>query len=184
MNQWTDKQLFDALRADDRDALSILFLRHYDHLIHYGLQTGADRTLVEGSIQELFMYIFQSFNRFVEVKMVRAYLFKSLRRRVLEKIREEKKMKTSRDKWLYHLDIQFSSSDIEIQKNHKGETNKLLLNALNILPWRQREAIYLRYYNCLSTREIAEIMGVANQTVLNTLHQALKKLRTSNISKI
>ena len=116
--------------------------------------------------------------------MVRAYLFKCLRRRVLEKIREEKKLKTSRDKWLYHVDIQFSPVDLEIQKNHKGATNKSLLKALNILPWRQREAIYLRYYNGLSTREIAEIMGVANQTVLNTLHQALKKLRTSNISKI
>ena len=94
MNQWTDKQLFDALRAEDRGALSVLFLRHYDHLVHYGMQTGADRTLVEGSIQELFIYIFQSCNRLDEIKMVRAYIFKCLRRRVLQKLREEKKLKT------------------------------------------------------------------------------------------
>jgi RNA polymerase sigma factor (sigma-70 family) len=183
MNQWPDRQLFNALTADDSSALSVLFLRHYDHLMHYGMQTGADRTLVEGSIQELFIYIFQSSGCFDEIIMVRAYLFKSIRRRVLEKIRAERKLKSSRKKWFYHIDLQFSPSDLAVQKNQLRTTNESLSNALNILPWRQREAIYLRYYNGLNTREIAEIMGVANQTVLNTLCQALKKLRTSNISK-
>ncbi|MEM8523267.1 MAG: sigma-70 family RNA polymerase sigma factor [Bacteroidota bacterium] len=61
----------------------------------------------------------------------------------------------------------------EAQKHH------LLEQVLNELPTRQREVIYLKYYNNLSSKEIAEVMEISQQGVLNTLYKAFKKLRSN-----
>ncbi|MCP3929530.1 MAG: sigma-70 family RNA polymerase sigma factor [Bacteroidetes bacterium] len=173
----SDKQLFSALREGDNNALSILFLRHYDYLIHYGLRIVAETTIVEECIQDMFVYLFESHERLGKVENVKSYLFKALRRRIFEKLERERRFKKTEGQWLNRSDIRFSENDIFCWEKNQGQSQEVLLTVLNDLPWRQREAIYLRYYNGLSTKEIAAIMGVANQTVLNTLYQALKKVR-------
>lgn len=70
-----------------------------------------------------------------------------------------------------------------MQEEGQQQIQQALTQALNALSWRQKEAVYLRYYNGLRTKEIAEIMGVANQTILNTLYQALKKIRKNKALK-
>ncbi len=179
MKDWTDKNLFDAICSGDNNALSVLFLRHYDYLMHYGLQIGQRRTLVEGCIQELFVHLYEAFEKYAEIRMVRAYLFKSLRNRILAAMRQERRIKSMNERALVHFHVQFCKEDLMIEEEVKMKTNNVLLFALNRLPTRQKEAIYLRYYGGLSTREIAKIMGVANQTILNTLYQALQKLRAN-----
>lgn len=177
MEHWKDRQLFAALSKGDKQALSVLFLRYYDHLLHYGLQVVDDRETVEEAIQELFIHLMESADRFGEVTYVKAYLFKALRNRLLRHLRVSSKRRNTESRWLERIDIRFSDSDLQSSEKEQSRTRELLLEALNGLSWRQRETIYLRYYNGLKTKEIAEIMGMANQTVLNTLYQALKKIR-------
>jgi RNA polymerase sigma factor (sigma-70 family) len=49
--------------------------------------------------------------------------------------------------------------------------------ALNILGLRERQAIYLRYFEDQSFAETARIMGARQVTVRVTVHRALGKLR-------
>jgi len=177
MNQWDDIELFEAVKEGDRDALSELFTRYYDYLKHYALQIAKEPHLVEECIQEMFIYIFKSYGRLGTVRHVKSYLFSAIRRRVLEKLQKERREQSRDLEFIKPSNIQFSDQDLLIQTEHQEVVQQTLLQALNHLPWRQREAIYLRYYNGLKTKEIAEIMGVANQTILNTLYQALEKIR-------
>lgn len=177
MEHWNDGQLFAALSKGDKQALSVLFLRYYDYLLHYGLQVIREREPVEEAIQDLFLHLMESADRYGEVTHVKAYLFKALRNRLLRHTRLVNKQKHFETQWQDRIDIRFSESDLRAAEKEQFRVRELLLEALNSLSWRQREAIYLRYYNGLNTKEIAEIMGMANQTVLNTLYQALKKIR-------
>jgi RNA polymerase sigma factor (sigma-70 family) len=93
-------------------------------------------------------------------------------------MKQEKKLAKVSEETQQRVEVEFCIEDLIISRELKEKTQRVFLVALNQLPWRQREAVYLRYYNGLNTREIAEIMGVAQQTILNTLYQALKKLRT------
>ena len=179
MKQKTDGNLFNLLKEGDKNALSELYLKYFDYLMHYGIRIVPDKFLIEEGIQEMFMYIFEARQRLGIVKNAKAYLFRSLRRRILEKIKAERKLKMSRGELYERTNIQFSVDEISFLKETRRSKLHALQLILNNLPWRQREAIYLRYYNGLSTKEIAEVMGVANQTILNTLHQALKKMRNS-----
>ncbi|MFI0486384.1 SigE family RNA polymerase sigma factor [Actinomadura sp. 9N215] len=49
--------------------------------------------------------------------------------------------------------------------------------ALRRLPERQRLAVMLRYYEDMSEREIAEVLGVSVGTVKSTVSRAMAKLR-------
>lgn len=48
---------------------------------------------------------------------------------------------------------------------------------INELPRRQREAIFLRYYEGLQVREVAEVLGITYQGTVNTLYKGIKALR-------
>jgi len=147
--------LFKASKFGDREAMAALYLKYFGKLLHYGVRIGHNASLVEDCIQDLFVYINENGYRLGEVTKVKAYLFVSIRRRILEKLKSDRKRKENRNEYSAQTNIQFSSNDL-----------------------RQREVIYLRYFNRLSTSEIAAIMGVANQTILNTLYQTIKKLRS------
>jgi len=137
---------------------------------------------VEESIQELFVYITESGHRLGNVKNIKAYLFSSLRRNLLRYIELKRKEVDRLSEYTRRTDISFFSHDFQ-KSNHKdSESQDLLHKLLNELPWRQKEAIYLRFYNNLSTKDIAEVMNIANQTVLNMIYQALKKVKA--LSKV
>jgi len=174
MDTLKDDELFELVRIGDKKALSILFMRYYDQLFHFGCRIADQQTLVEESIQELFLYIFESHARLSRVMNVKAYLFRSLQRRLIMTLRQERKITNGDEPDPESNDFLFIEDDIQLEELHLRQS---LVAILNSLPWQQREAIYLRYYNNLSTKEIAEIMDIANQTVLNTLHIALKKIR-------
>ena len=54
-----------------------------------------------------------------------------------------------------------------------------IVEALAGLPQRQRTAVVLRYFNDLSERETAELMGVSVGTVKSSVSRALDRLRTA-----
>lgn len=176
MDNQSDAELFQMLRKGDKEALATLFSRYYDPLVHYGCRITPQTSLVEECIQELFLYIFESHARLGEVRQVKAYLYSSLQRRIVQALRQERKRGLLPEDDLQAISYLFVEADFHLEEDQQRQS---LAKALNSLPWQQREAIYLRYYNNLSTREIAEIMGIANQTVLNTLYLALKKIKNS-----
>lgn len=174
MDVLSDAELFDMVRMGDKKALSTLFVRYYDQLYHFGCRITQREILVEESIQELFIYIFESHTRLSKVQNVKAYLFRSFQRRLLLQLNKERKISNAEDIDSHQQEFFFLAEDFLLKESQQSQS---LAAILNELPWQQREAIYLRYYNNLSTKEIAEVMGLANQTVLNTLYIALKKVR-------
>lgn len=51
--------------------------------------------------------------------------------------------------------------------------------ALQALPWPQRAVIVLRYFNDLSERETAQVLGCSEGTVKSRAHRAIAALRAS-----
>ncbi|NKZ04963.1 SigE family RNA polymerase sigma factor [Actinomadura latina] len=64
-------------------------------------------------------------------------------------------------------------------EDHTGrsEMHDALGRALERLPERQRLAVMLRYYEDMSEREVAEVLGVSVGTVKSTVSRAMARLR-------
>lgn len=75
--------------------------------------------------------------------------------------------------------FQYSQEDFLVEIETNEERKDRLLTAINRLPSRQKEAIYLRYYEKLNLEEISQIQGIAYQSVLNNLQRALHTLRSN-----
>lgn len=56
-NNWTDESLWELLLKRDIEVLEILYRRHYDLLLNYGLKIYPDKELVKDCIQDLFRQI-------------------------------------------------------------------------------------------------------------------------------
>src|SRR5699024_11598745 len=73
--------------------------------------------------------------------------------------------------------VSFSKEDLMIHYEIAEEKKGQLVQAINQLNSRQKEALFLRYYHGLTNREIADVMKINHQSVKNNLYRALKNVR-------
>lgn len=171
------KEIKPKLLTNNNKAQSFdeLFLEYHPLLYRYGNKLSSNSYLIEECIQELFIYIYEQEIVLSTIRHTKAYLFTSFRRRLLKKIKATKTPISD-----LPSDLQFSPEDFIIQQEAFQQQEQWIHTILNKLPWRQREVLYLRFFNNLSAKEIAEVMGIQRQVVSNVVYKALKKLRKEN----
>ena len=74
---------------------------------------------------------------------------------------------------LFHL----SHESFLIKTEQDREKSDKLLTALQQIPARQKEIIYLRYYLNMGYKEICEIMNIEYQVARNQMANAIKNLK-------
>jgi RNA polymerase sigma factor (sigma-70 family) len=73
--------------------------------------------------------------------------------------------------------LDFSHEWLLIEQESLNEMTQKVSELLNELPKRQREVLYLRFYQNLERAEIADIMGINEQSVSNHLQAAFKNFK-------
>ncbi|RDC61788.1 RNA polymerase sigma factor [Adhaeribacter pallidiroseus] len=170
----SEPELWENLRQGNEAALAYMHRSYYKSLFRYGLRLSQDAALSEDCIQDLFVTLWASRERINAVQSIKLYLFTSYRRLILQRKKTEQKAFT---RFFYQPDVVFSSEEIVVRSEIDQETTKNLLILLNSLPKRQKEALYLRYYEDLSFTEVAQLMDVSYQSVLNHIQRALNNIR-------
>ena len=69
--------------ADAEKMLTDVFRTHFDSLFAYGLKISEDKELVKDCIQELFYRLWKNNTGAQNVNSMKFYLFKALRRQIL-----------------------------------------------------------------------------------------------------
>jgi len=171
------KEIEPNLSTSKQQTFEELFLEYHPLLYRYGRKLSNNSYLTEECIQELFIYIYEQEIVLSTIRHIKAYLFTSFRRRLLKKIQATKVPISD-----VPSDIQFSPEDFLIQQEEFQQKERWVQAALNSLPWRQREVIYLRFFNNLSAKEIAEVLGIQRQVVSNVVYKAIKKLKNKSVN--
>ncbi|CCH51750.1 RNA polymerase, sigma-24 subunit, ECF subfamily [Fibrisoma limi BUZ 3] len=179
-----DQALWQSFREGEKQALGQLLERYYRVLKHYGLKFMVDEAVVEDCIQDLFLQLWQNREQINDTDSVKHYLLKALRHHVLQYLRLQKRMTYEEPDWDSSLPEEPDSEALMIQQESFEQLKKIIGAQLASLPNREREALYLRFYENLSIPEIAEVMNVNRQSVSNFLQKALAKLRNQWLSPI
>lgn len=151
-----------------------LYFEHVAALFQYGIKFRADQTLVEDCVQELFADLWENNVPENSIRSIRSYLLGALRRKILRKIYHEQHQPVLTDSdfvWGCRTAVAASSDGLS------DEATAQVAAAVQQLTPKQREVIYLRFYNQLSFREIAEIMAVQTRTVYKLTNRALALLK-------
>ncbi|MCH3882141.1 MULTISPECIES: RNA polymerase sigma factor [Tenacibaculum] len=177
MNKLTDKFIWKSLKDGDLKAFSVLFETYYPLLHNYGLKISKNIAVTEDSLQDFFIYIYEKRENLSDLETIAPYLFTSYRRFLLNIMKKNAKLKYVDFSEETITDIEFTKEELMTNQEAESFRNKNLSKLLNKLPARQKEAVYLKYYTGLKAREIAEIMNINYQSVVNTLHKAIKNLK-------
>src|SRR5687768_14856374 len=86
-SQREDIFLWDTFRRGGKDAFEALYHQYVDQLYNYGMHIILDRTVVEDSIQDLFLELWQRRQFLGDTDGIRFYLCKSLKRKILRKLK-------------------------------------------------------------------------------------------------
>ncbi|MEQ6118219.1 sigma-70 family RNA polymerase sigma factor [Reichenbachiella sp. MALMAid0571] len=172
---YLDSELWEAFRNDSMLAYKAIYMEYADLLFNYGRKIIAEDELIKDSIQDFFVELWNRRKNLDNVKSIRAYLFVGFRRKLLEKKKKMLRFQRIDDTENFEIIL---SNHITLQNiGIKEDKIAPLVKALNDLPERQKEAVFLRFYNKLSCNEIGEILDINSQSVYNLIHRALKILR-------
>ena len=174
-----DLLLWQQFRAGDKEAFSLLFHKYSDVLLKYGLTLGLDKDVVKDCVQELFIELWRYHTTIAEVKTVRLYLLTSFRGVVYRNRMAAKKWVNWQPGFEYRNEALQTESPEHTTIDVEGAAAKeqMLMQEVNKLPGRQREAVFLRFFQELSYEEITEVMSLNYQVVRNMIHRAIKTLR-------
>lgn len=175
-----DQVLWTSLLNGSQEALEELFKRHNLHLFNYGINIVSDRELIRDAIQKVFLTIWRRHTQLSTAHSVKAYLLTALRRSIFEMLERRENRSKRNKKYLNNREeTDFPIEDKLIQQEISKEQTQKLKQALKELTPRQKEAIYLKFYNGLTNNEISSVMDINYQCVSNLLYKAISKLRSS-----
>jgi RNA polymerase sigma factor (sigma-70 family) len=173
----TDAAKWQLFLNSDKNALSEIFLSHYDDLFNYGMKLAANADVVEDAIQDLFLKLWKNRQRLNAIQIIKPYLFKSLRHHIQDSMALRKPLQSITEDIYSLFEISYSHEDFLIIEQVSEENRQKVIHALNQLAPRQREAIYLRYFEELDFEAIGQIMDMNVQSVRNSIHRGILVMR-------
>jgi len=182
-NEQDETHIWENFLQGSEKSFKDLHQKYYNDLYAYAVKMTSDPYIAKNAIQELFVYLWKNKASLGKVQHVKYYLLFSLRRHAIRLLKKEQKHVHLSIKNEEAFPLTFSPEDILITKETALINEKCVIEALNKLPARQKEVVYLRYFQDLAIEEIAQVLSINYQSVLNTLGRALKNLRKLILSQ-
>ena len=172
-----DTELWQRLIGGDKGALGLIYSQHADYLLQYGHRLTQDELIIEDCVHDLFVDLWRTHNGLSPTNAIRPYLIVSLRRRIIRKIQQQQKFKDQEKVPEIDFQAEIAVDELIISQEVSEEQAAMLKKAFTQLTGRQREAIFLKYYEEMDYKDIAETMGISYQSVRNVVFTGIKKLR-------
>ena len=179
----TDKALIESHIRGDKSAFKQIVLRYSDGLYGYLYKMTGNKEQTEDIFQETFKRVHEKAHTFGSGKF-KAWLFKIATNLAMDSFRKQKKQPST---------VSFArvsdESDCDLMDNciasdcscgfaaavEKEQVN-IVRNAVNSLPYGQKTALVLTYYENLSYAQAADIMGCSIGSVKSHISRAMRKL--------
>lgn len=169
------------LKGGDSEALASFYRQYARTLVNYGYRVVPHRELVRDVVQDLFVQIWANHTTLPEVQSVKAYLMVSVRRQLLQRTAIQQRFEPLPDD-LSQPDLGEPSRETQlIDCETKNTISERIGKAIEQLPPRQREVIFLKYYSDLGTQDIADIMGITPASVYKLIYKAIDNLKEQSV---
>jgi len=184
LSDLSDQQLVERFWAGDKEILSELLGRYYSRVYRlcYGILRNPHDA--EEVIQEIFLRVFQKLDLFKGESSFSSWLYRVTINTTYMKLREkrggdmlsfeevgkmldEQVMEGSGGEWV-------SKPDDELLTE---EANKIIGEAISLLPEEFQKVVILRDLDGLSTEEVGRLLGLTPSAVKSRLHRARLFLR-------
>ena len=171
----SDAALWDDFLAGNRDAYACMYERYAKTLYNYGYKIAQNRQLTEDCLQDLFLSILETRERLGRTDSIKFYLMRSLRRELVRRLQAEQRFAPDADALDFQVEFHYEPTWLDSQIS--AEQSAALLAELNALPPRQKEALFLKYFDNLSYEEIAGVMNIEQSSAYKVIYKAIAALQ-------
>ena len=168
----SDEVLIGRIATGDRLAMKVLFARHHVRVYRFVLRLLRDEAAAEDLISEVFLDVWRQAGRFEGRSAVSTWLLAIGRFKALSVLRRRREEELD-DETAELLEEPSDNPEVVVQKKDKSARLKQCLKSLSR---EHQEIIDLVYYHEKSVEEVAQIVGIPENTVKTRMFYARKKL--------
>ena len=179
MEKDLDKKLYNDYLNGEKEAFEILYNKYKNKIEYFIYNIVKDYQKAEDIAQETFIYVIQ--HQIRENSSFKYYIYLVARSKAINYINTEKRRKDITETFLKEDDEQIEKDVLDVITNE--ETKRELLESIELLDERYKNAIYLVNIEGLSYEETSKILGETLQNTKNLIHRGKKQLRKILLKK-
>lgn len=168
------EELFQRTKAGDSVAFTALYRHTWEKLYQLALRKTQAEEEAKDIVQEIYIQLWQKKESIHIRGSVEAYLYSMTKYEIVKRIQNALKDEAHRFDYRQLIDDFSISGDQHIFAN---ELETQLNKEVDALPTKQQHIYRLHQEDNRSTQEIAQELGLAEQTVKNQLVHAKRKIR-------
>lgn len=163
----------------DSNAFDEIMRRHHAKIYNLAYRLLSNEEDAEDATQETFIETYKSLKSFQYKSKFSTWLYRVALNTCHQQIRKSESRRRTLTAFADNFKILSSENGIETPDSVtlKKEQERLLQDAIDKLPEKQKQVIVLFYIQDLKYREIAEILGCPEGTVASRLNTAIKNLQ-------
>lgn len=171
----SDTELLNALRDDSRDAFRGLYERYWKDLYRMAHIYFRNQQDAEDAIHDMFVYIWEHRHRLEIDTSLKGYLHRALKHRIIRMLSRADLHQKAMDHLVNRLtEIQTTILDVMAASDVESTLSK----AIESFPENMKKTFILRHED-YTVKEIADALGLADQTVRNNLAEAARRLKNT-----
>ncbi|MBW8243881.1 RNA polymerase sigma-70 factor [Muricauda oceani] len=165
------QELAVRVQGSDREAFNALFSMLWEPMYTYASSMIMNDSIAKDLVQEIWIDYWQR-RESVEVENIKSYLYKAIRYKCYNSLRDTKFNKTQ----IEAAESIYVASEIE-QEEDVLELSKRIDISMANLPQRCQEVFRLSRIHNISNKEIAKQLNISHRSVENQISFALRRLR-------
>jgi RNA polymerase sigma-70 factor (ECF subfamily) len=174
----TDRNCVEQVLAGDLEGYGVLHRRYFEPTVRLvtGILNG-DRAAAEDTVQEAFLSALEALTRLSDGDRFFPWLKRIAVNRAIEVRRHRQRKERLHHSWMGQVSSAGGGGDRPVlDRLAARERAGAVREALDRLPDGQRAAVVLRYFDGLSLRQVAEVLGCEEVTARTQVFRGLRKL--------
>ena len=171
----------EEFKNGDESKFEVIYLETSNKLYNYifSLSDSLNNEDCMELVQETYIQVNNKIDTLKDSKAFTSWMFTIARNKTLRYLEKRKKevLLSEEGQGVFESQLETDMDLLPQEILDSKEKQRMILDILNSLPEEQKEAIYLRYYNGLSVKEIAEKLSVSDGTVKSRLNYGRKKIQ-------
>ena len=170
----SDDELIEALNGGSQVAYTAIYARYHSSLYLFAYNRLGNREEAKDIIHELFLSLWEKRSTLTLTQNLRVYLYTAVRNRILDLIKHQKVAARYIESFQEFVEANHPAPDEQLELSQLHEQIEL---AIQSLPEKMRLVFEMSRKVNFSRKEIAQELGLSEQTVKSHIHHAIKILK-------
>lgn len=180
----SDKVLVSEYIKGSEEAFEVLLMRHKNNVFHYILSKVKDRDLADDIFQDVFIKVIKTLKagNYNEEGKFLPWVLRIAHNLVVDYFRRANKVRMVSESTSFSEEFNIFSvltqDDLNVEQSlSKEELEGQIVHMIQYLPEAQKEILYMRIFQDMSFKDIAEAKDISINTALGRMRYALINMR-------